>query len=177
MIVKGHPAHAATSQMVAEMIIDAASETHMPEHVFAHVHGSSFEVGKALVMHPRVKAVGFTGSFAGGKQLWDWANTRPEPIPVFAEMGSINPVFLFPEKLKNATKEIADMYAASITTSVGQFCTNPGLIIGMESEALNQFIDMLGESIAQTPPATMLHPGIANAYAEKRKNSALTATE
>lgn len=171
VIVKGHPAHAATSQMVADIILDAASETDMPQHVFAHLHGSSFEVGKALVMHHRVKAVGFTGSFAGGKQLWDWANTRPEPIPVFAEMGSINPVFLFPEKLQNDTKEIADMYAASITTSVGQFCTNPGLIIGVESEALNQFINLLGEGIAQTPPATMLHPGIAKAYTEKRKTA------
>lgn len=171
VIVKGHPAHAGTSQMVADLIQEAARETNMPEHVFAHVHGSGFEVGKALVEHPRVKAVGFTGSFAGGKQLWDWANVRPEPIPVFAEMGSINPVFLFPEKLEKASKEIAEMYAASVTTSVGQFCTNPGLIIGVESEALNNFIKILGEGIAQTPPAAMLHAGIAKAYAEKRKNA------
>ncbi|WP_127125033.1 aldehyde dehydrogenase (NADP(+)) [Pseudoflavitalea rhizosphaerae] len=171
VIVKGHPAHAATSQMVADIILEAARETNMPEYVFAHVHGSSFEVGKALVEHPRVKAVGFTGSFAGGKQLWDWANARPEPIPVFSEMGSINPVFLFPEKLKNATKEIAEMYAASVTTSVGQFCTNPGLIVGVESKELDQFIEILGEGIAQTAPADMLHPGIAKAYAEKRQTS------
>ena len=168
VIVKGHPAHAATSEMVAELILHAARETNMPEGVFAHVHGASFEVGKALVTHRRVKAVGFTGSFAGGKSLWDWANERPEPIPVFAEMGSINPVFLFPEKLQQSPKEIAEMYAASVTTSVGQFCTNPGLIIGIESEALDQFIEILGEGIAQTPSATMLHPGIAKAYAEKR---------
>lgn len=171
VIVKGHPAHAATSQMVAELILQAAKETSMPDHVFAHVHGSSFEVGKALVTHPRVKAVGFTGSFAGGKQLWDWANARPQPIPVFAEMGSINPVFLFPEKLKSSTKEIAAMYASSITTSVGQFCTNPGLIIGVEGEALQHFVELLGEGIAATPPATMLHAGIAKAYAEKRKTA------
>lgn len=171
VIVKGHPAHAGTSQMVAGLILEAARETNMPENVFSHVHGSGFEVGKALVEHPRVKAVGFTGSFTGGKQLWDWANARPEPIPVFAEMGSINPVFLFPEKLKNATKEIADMYAASVTTSVGQFCTNPGLIIGVESEELSKFIEILGEGIAATPPAEMLHAGIAKAYAEKRKNA------
>lgn len=171
VIVKGHPAHAATSQMVADLILEAAKETGMPEHVFAHVHGSSFEVGKALVTHPRVKAVGFTGSFAGGKQLWDWANARPEPIPVFAEMGSINPVFLFPEKLKQSSKEIAGMYVESVTTSVGQFCTNPGLIIGVEGKELDNFIEILGEGIAATPAAPMLHPGIAKAYAEKRQTA------
>ncbi|NML23950.1 aldehyde dehydrogenase (NADP(+)) [Pseudoflavitalea sp. G-6-1-2] len=171
VIVKGHPAHAETSEMVAQLILEAARETNMPSNVFAHVHGSSNEVGKALVTHPRVKAVGFTGSYGGGKALWDWANARPEPIPVFAEMGSINPVFLFPEKLQQSAEEIAKMYAASVTTSVGQFCTNPGLIIGIESDALNRFIEILGEGIAATPPATMLHPGIAKAYTEKRKTA------
>ena len=98
----------------------------MPKGIFAHVHGAGNEVGEALVKHPFTKAVGFTGSFFGGKQLFDWANQRKEPIPVFAEMSSINPVFLLPEKLKQSAADVAKMYAASITLGVGQFCTNPG---------------------------------------------------
>ena len=102
VIVKAHPAHAETSEMVANAILLAADKCNMPKGIFAHVHGAGFEIGKALVTHPYTKAVGFTGSYAGGKQLFDWGNQRKEPIPVFAEMGSINPVFLLPEKLKTS---------------------------------------------------------------------------
>ena len=102
VIVKAHPAHAETSELVANAILKAAADCEMPEGIFAHVHGASFEVGKALVEHTYTKAVGFTGSFVGGKQLFDWANQRKVPIPVFAEMSSINPVFLLPEKMKTA---------------------------------------------------------------------------
>ena len=116
----------------------------MPDGVFAHVHGSGFEVGKALVTHPYTRAVGFTGSTAGGKQLFEWGNQRTMPIPVFAEMGSINPVFLMPEKLQQSAADIAKMYAGSITLGVGQFCTNPGIIIGIEGDALQTFITALG---------------------------------
>ncbi len=126
VIVKAHPAHAETSEMVAKAILTAADVSKMPKGIFTHVHGAGFEVGKALVMHPHTKAVGFTGSYIGGKQLFDWGNQRAVPIPVFAEMGSINPVFLLPEKLKTSANEIATMYAGSITAGVGQFCTNPG---------------------------------------------------
>src|SRR6185295_18378042 len=98
VIVKAHPAHAETSEIVAKAILKAAEKCKMPKGVFAHVHGAGFEVGKALVTHHYTKAVGFTGSFSGGKALFDWANQRPDPIPVFAEMGSVNPVFLLPEK-------------------------------------------------------------------------------
>ncbi len=169
VIVKAHPAHAQTSEIVAGAILTAAASCNMPEGVFAHVHGSGFEVGKALVTHPHTKAVGFTGSTAGGKQLFEWGNQRKEPIPVFAEMGSINPVFLLPEKLQQSAADIAKMYAGSITLGVGQFCTNPGLIIGIESEPLQAFITALGKEIQQVSPATMLHPGIAKAFAEKKK--------
>ena len=96
VIVKAHPAHAATSELVAKAILNAAKKTNMPDGIFHHIHGQSFEVGKTLVTHTNTKAVGFTGSFIGGKQLFDWANQRKEPIPVFAEMSSINPVFLLP---------------------------------------------------------------------------------
>jgi alpha-ketoglutaric semialdehyde dehydrogenase len=171
VIVKAHPAHLQTSELVAGAIILAAEKCQMPKGIFAHIHGASFETGKALVMHPHTKAVGFTGSYTGGKQLFDWGNQRKEPIPVFAEMGSVNPVFLLPEKLKNAAIEIAQQYAGSITLGVGQFCTNPGLIIGIESEDLQIFIKELGNAIQKILPAPMLHPGIAGAYSKNRGNA------
>ncbi|HSU28824.1 MAG TPA: aldehyde dehydrogenase family protein, partial [Chitinophagaceae bacterium] len=121
VIIKAHPAHVETSTLVANAILKAATSCQMPPGIFTHIYGASQEVGKMLVMHPHTKAVGFTGSFLGGKQLFDWGNQRKEPIPVFAEMGSINPVFLLPEKLKQSATEIAAMYASSITLGVGQF--------------------------------------------------------
>lgn len=168
VIVKAHPAHAGTSEIVARIILEAAKQLQLPEGIFAHVHAASFEVGKALVTHPYTRAVGFTGSYIAGKALFDWANARKEPIPVFAEMGSINPVWLLPGKLQQSAVDIAKMYAGSITLGVGQFCTNPGLIIGIEGEPLQQFITALGNEIKQVAPGTMLHPGIAKTYAEKK---------
>jgi 2,5-dioxopentanoate dehydrogenase len=169
VIVKAHPAHPETSALIAAVIENAVAATGLPKGVFAHVYGAGFETGKQLVMHPLVKAVGFTGSYNGGKQLFDWANERPEPIPVFAEMGSINPVFLLPQKLDQSAGEIATQYAASINMGVGQFCTNPGLIIGIESEGLQQFTHDLGKAIQQINPSPMLHAGIAKAYSEKKE--------
>jgi len=173
VIVKAHPAHAQTSEIVANAILTAAQKTNMPKGIFAHVHGAGFETGKTLVMHPHTKAVGFTGSYTGGKQLFDWGNQRKEPIPVFAEMGSVNPVFLLPEKLAASANEIATMYAGSITLGVGQFCTNPGIIIGIESEALKTFTSTLSEEIKKVAPAKMLHDGIVKAY-NKNKEAALS---
>jgi len=143
----------------------------MPKGIFAHIHGASFEVGKTLVMHQLTKAVGFTGSFIGGKQLFDWANQRKEPIPVFSEMGSINPVFLLPEKLKTSSADIVKMYTGSITLGVGQFCTKPGLLIGIDNDELKTFVHDLGKAIQQIASGLMLHPGIAKAYKEKRGNA------
>ncbi len=171
VVVKAHPAHAQTSEMVAEAIIKVARQYKMPDGIFAHVHGAGFEVGKALVMHARTRAVGFTGSYAGGKALFDWAAQRREPIPVFAEMGSINPVYLLPEKLKESPAELARLYAASITLNAGQFCTNPGLIIGIDSYDLQQFITLLGKEIELVTPAPMLHAGIAKAFAANRSRA------
>ncbi len=171
VIVKAHPAHPQTSAIVAEAILHAADKCKMPKGIFAHVNGISFEVGKTLVMHPYTRAVGFTGSYTGGKQLFDWANQRKEPVPVFAEMGSVNPVFLLPEKLKSSVTEIATLYAGSVTLGVGQFCTNPGLIIGIESEALQTFIHDLGKAIQSITPGTMLHQGIADAFVTKREEA------
>jgi len=100
--------------------------------------------------------------------LFDWANQRKEPIPVFAEMSSINPVFLLPQKLKASAKDIAGLYAGSITLGVGQFCTNPGLVIGIEGNDLDDFMQALGNEIKRVAPAKMLHPGIAKSFTEKR---------
>ncbi|MES1216017.1 MAG: aldehyde dehydrogenase (NADP(+)) [Bacteroidota bacterium] len=176
VIVKAHPAHAGTSQLVADAIMHAAKKCNMPEGIFAHVHGAGFEVGKTLVTHAYTKAVAFTGSYLGGKQLFDWANQRKEPIPVFSEMGSINPVFLLPEKIKQSSGDLAKLYAGSITLGVGQFCTNPGLIIGIDGSDLDNFINSLGEEIKKVSPGVMLHTGIAKAFTEKRK-SALSQAE
>lgn len=168
VIVKAHPAHVQTSTKVAELIFKAAKECNIPDGVFAHVYGASFEVGEFLVKHPFTKAVGFTGSYTGGKQLFDWGNQRKEPIPVFSEMGSVNPVFLLPAKLKTSAPDIARMIAASVTLGAGQFCTNPGLVFGIEGDGLQQFIASLHNEIKTYVPARMLHAGIAKAYTEKR---------
>jgi alpha-ketoglutaric semialdehyde dehydrogenase len=175
VVVKAHPAHSETSTMVAELIQEAATELHMPSGIFQHVYGASFEVGRALVMHSRTQAVGFTGSYAGGKQLYDWAQQRKEPIPVFAEMGSVNPVFLLPAKLHRDAELMAEQLAGSITLGVGQFCTNPGLIIAIGGEDLERFAGRLSQLIGDTPPAKMLHRGISKAYAEKRETALLQA--
>lgn len=172
VIVKAHPAHAKTSSLVAEAVFKALLTTGMPKGIFQHLHGIGFEVGKALVMHPLTKGVGFTGSLTGGKALFDLANSRPEPIPVFAEMSSVNPVILLPETLKRDAEKTAQLLAGSITLGVGQFCTNPGLIFAIEGEGLNKFIGELDKQIAAAVPGKMLHKGIADNY-HKRLADAL----
>ena len=168
VIVKAHPAHAQTSQLVADAIATAAANCYLPKGIFAHVHGASPAAGEALVKHKHTKAVGFTGSYGGGKQLFDWGNQRQEPIPVFAEMGSVNPVFLMPEKMHSSASEIAKMIAASITLGAGQFCTNPGIIVAVDNNDLKIFTDFLSEEIKNTAPAPMLHAGIYKNYVEKK---------
>jgi alpha-ketoglutaric semialdehyde dehydrogenase len=167
VIVKAHPAHAETSELVAGAIKKAADKTGMPQGVFQHVHDTGFVAGQALVKHRYTKAVGFTGSLAGGKALFDIANQRPEPIPVFAEMSSINPVVLLPESLEKDFEKTATALAGSVTLGVGQFCTNPGLIIAVENDALKKFISKLGVEIEKVSPGTMLHQGIADNYHKK----------
>jgi alpha-ketoglutaric semialdehyde dehydrogenase len=168
VIVKAHPGHAETSQLVADAVAKAATNCFMPKGIFTHIHGASSKVGEALVKHPFTKAVGFTGSFAGGKQLFDWGNQRAVPIPVFAEMSSVNPVFLLPEKITADHESIAKQYAASITLNSGQFCTNPGIIIGIGNDTLDLFVNTLSKEIKNITPETMLHAGIYKNYVEKR---------
>ena len=168
VIVKSHPMHAGTGELVASAIINAAEKTGMPNGVFSNLNSSGIEVGVALVKHPKVKAVGFTGSVGGGRALYNLASKRPEPIPVFAEMGSINPVIILPEAAKNKGTEWAKKYAGSITLSSGQFCTNPGLILGIKGADLTNFIQKLSEEIIKIEPACMLHPNIIGAYETKK---------
>jgi len=173
VIVKSHPMHAATGEMVSSAVIKAAEKTGMPNGVFSNLNSSGIEVGQQLVQHPKVKAVGFTGSIHGGRALYDLAAKRDEPIPVFAEMGSINPVVILPQALNNRAETIAKTYAGSITLGTGQFCTNPGLIIGVKSAGLTSFVNTLAEEIVKVEPSCMLHPNIAGAY-ETNKSKALS---
>ena len=163
VVFKGHPAHPGTSEYVAAAIIKAAKKTGMPEGVFSMIIGTSIDVGSALVKHPFIKAVGFTGSFRGGKALFDLANQRPEPIPVYAEMGSSNPVFILPDAQNTRGAEIGAQLAGSVTMGVGQFCTNPGLTILPKTEKSGELVSALTESLNQFE-GTMLTEGIKGAF-------------
>jgi alpha-ketoglutaric semialdehyde dehydrogenase len=176
VIVKSHPMHAGTGALVASAIIKAAKDTQMPEGVFSNLNSKGIEVGVQLVKHPLVKAVGFTGSITGGRALFDLAAQRDEPIPVFAEMGSVNPVIILPKALENRGEEIAATYAGSITLGTGQFCTNPGLILGIKGKNLYDFIESLGVEITKLESSIMLHPNISDAY-ESKKEQALDTPE
>jgi len=169
VIVKAHPAHAHTSAAVSAIIGEAVAACGLPPAVFSHVHGASFETGKALVLHPHIKAVGFTGSFEGGSSLVRLAAGRPEPIPVFAEMGSVNPVYLMPGMLEQQAEALAEALAQSMTQSGGQFCTNPGIIVATEGQALETFITALSQRISDTQPVQMLHAGIAQQFHANRE--------
>lgn len=162
VIYKAHPAHPETSKKVAECIAEAITKSGLPSGIFTHVEGG-IDVGQALVKHPLAKAVGFTGSHAGGKALFDLAGQREEPIPVYAEMGSVNPIFCFPEKLEKNNDALAKAFISSLTLGVGQFCTNPGLIFVPKAQA-KAFEKAIAEELNNIASAPMLHPGIAQAY-------------
>ena len=171
VIVKGHPMHAGTGNLVSTAIAKAARDNSMPEGVFSHLNSKGHEVGEALVKHPDVRAVGFTGSHGGGRALFDIAAGRKVPIPVFAEMGSVNPVILLPEILKDRKEEWAKTIAGSVTLGSGQFCTNPGILMGIENSDLDHFTELLAGEIRKISASTMLHPDIADKY-EKGKRTA-----
>lgn len=164
VIVKAHSAHPGTSELVGRAIQQAVRECDLPEGVFSLLYGSGTEIGIGLVNDPRIKAVGFTGSRSGGIALTQAAQARPEPIPVYAEMSSINPVFLFESALRNRGAALAEGFVASLNQGAGQFCTNPGLVIAIKGEALDAFITTAADAIIRSPAQTMLTPGIYNAY-------------
>jgi NADP-dependent aldehyde dehydrogenase len=171
VIVKSHPAHPLTSKLVANAIIKSIAACNMPEFVFQHLEDPTIEAGQDLVQHPLTKGVAFTGSFQAGKALFDLAAKRREPIPVFAEMGSINPVLVLPDYL-DKNKDLPEALAASVLQGIGQFCTNPGLILTLECRGLQSFLDEFGKQITKSVPAKMLHRGIADSY-KKRKSASL----
>ncbi|MDB5136692.1 MAG: aldehyde dehydrogenase [Mucilaginibacter sp.] len=166
VVVKAHPAHPGTSALVAEAIKKAAQKHNLPEGVFSILYDDGFAIGEALVKHPKTKIVTFTGSYKGGMALLKLAQQREAPIPVFAEMGSINPVILLPDALENRYAQIAEQYAASITLGAGQFCTNPGVLIAMKSDGLNKFKNALNEAIGKIGSSTMLAHGICKNYSQ-----------
>jgi NADP-dependent aldehyde dehydrogenase len=164
VIVKAHSAHPGTSELVGRAVARAVKACGLPEGVFSLLYGSGREVGIALVTDPRIKAVGFTGSRNGGLALIQAAQARPEPIPVYAEMSSINPVLLFPAALENRTQALAEGFVASLTLGAGQFCTNPGLVIALKGPALDKFVAATADVIQRSSAQTMLTPGIFSAY-------------
>jgi NADP-dependent aldehyde dehydrogenase len=165
VVCKAHPGHPGTSELVAHAVARAARECGLPDGVFALLHGWSHEVGLALVRHPLTRAVGFTGSLRGGRALFDAAAARPEPIPVYAEMGSVNPVFLLPGALAQRGDAIAQGLAQSILLGVGQFCTNPGVVIGVRGVDFERLTRALAERICAAEPGAMLYGRLCEAFA------------
>lgn len=164
VIVKAHSAHPGTSEIVGRVLQQVVQECDLPPGVFSLLFDAGYEVGLALVKHPLIKAVGFTGSRRGGRALMDAAAARPEPIPVYAEMGSINPVVILPGALQEKGDEIVSGLQNSVTLGVGQFCTNPGLVFLPQSNEGNQFLDSLKQGLKEAAPGVMLTEGISKAY-------------
>jgi len=164
VVVKGHSAHPGTSELVGRAVQRAVKICRLPEGTFSLLFGSGREIGQALVADPRIQAVGFTGSRNGGTALMKTAQARPQPIPVYAEMSSINPVFLLPEALKARGQQIAEGFVSSLQMGVGQFCTSPGLLIAVKSPELDVFIETAAEKVKAIGSQTMLTPDIFYAY-------------
>ena len=176
VVVKGHPAHPGTGEIVAEAIHAAIQSTGMPAGVFSFIHGDSHAVGAALVQHPLIKAVGFTGSLRGGRALFDLCAARPEPIPFFGELGSINPGFVLPQALASRGAKLAEGWAGSLTMGAGQFCTNPGLIVMPKGVLADAFAKAAGDALSKVGPQVMLSDGIAEAYRTGANRAAGVAT-
>jgi len=170
VVYKAHPGHPGTSEMLGFAMLNAVKKAGLPDGIFSTVHGVSSGVGMTIVNHPLIKAVGFTGSYKGGKALFDAAVRHPEPIPVYAEMGSTNPVFILPGAVDSRTKEIAEGLAGSFTLGVGQFCTNPGVVILSKSSKSNEFVDYLKKIIRGQSPGVMLSERMKSGFEKGIKN-------
>ena len=175
VVVKGHDAHPGTGEIVAQAVRAAVTATGMPDGVFSLVQGGDRAVGAALVTHPLIRAVGFTGSLAGGRALFDLCAGRPEPIPFFGELGSINPMFVLPAALSARGGAIANGWAGSLTLGVGQFCTNPGIAVVAEGPAADAFAEAAAAALAPVDAQVMLTDQIAEAYRRGRDRVAGTA--
>lgn len=168
VVVKGHSAHPGTGEIVAQAILAAIKACNMPPGTFSLVQGGKRDVGEALVQHPYIKAVGFTGSLAGGRALFNLCAARPEPIPFFGELGSVNPMFLLPAALANRGEAIAKGWAGSLTMGAGQFCTNPGIAVLIDGPEADAFVQTAKTAVSAIGPQTMLTDGIAEAYRQGR---------
>ncbi|HEX4228727.1 MAG TPA: aldehyde dehydrogenase (NADP(+)) [Bryobacteraceae bacterium] len=164
VVFKAHPAHPGASEMVGRAIVEAARACGFPEGTFSLLHGAKPETSLALVRHPAIQAGAFTGSLRAGRALFDAASQRTAPIPFYAEMGSVNPVFVLPGALKEGGETIAQGLKNSVTLGVGQFCTNPGVVAGLRGDGLDLMITKLRSLVEAEPPGTMLYPGILRAY-------------
>jgi NADP-dependent aldehyde dehydrogenase len=164
VVVKAHPAHPATSEVAARAIMTTAAAVGIPPGVLSLLQSTRNDIARALVQHPQVKAVGFTGSLRAGRALFDAAASRPEPIPVYAEMGSVNPLFILPRAAAERAAAIATGLKDSVTLGVGQFCTNPGLTIGISDAGFDDLVGQLDALMSSAPPGTMLTPAICQAY-------------
>lgn len=165
VVVKGHPAHPGTSEIVAEAITEAVRAAGLPGGVFSLIHGESIEVGTALVQHPLIRAVGFTGSLRGGRALFDLCAARSEPIPFFGELGSVNPVFVLQDALRARAQSLGEGWAMSLTMGAGQFCTNPGvLVLPAKAEGAEASVSATVAALQGASPQTMLTDGIADAF-------------
>jgi len=160
VIVKARPSHPGTSELVAQAVQKALAAADMPDGWFSMLHGAGRDLGLHLVKHTAIRAVGFTGSLQGGRALMDAAAARPDPIPVYAEMGSINPVFLLPGAIAQRGGQIAAGLHQSLTLGVGQFCTNPGLVIAIDAPPLQPLLSALADLVCATAPGTMLMAAI-----------------
>jgi len=170
VIVKSHPLHAGTGELVSNAISEAAKRTGMPEGIFSNLNSSGFELAKKLVLHPKIKAVGFTGSLMGGRALFDLAASREEPIPVFAEMGSVNPVFILSLTDEMEMNSWVRKIASSVLSSAGQFCTKPGLIFLLKQELSDRFISEFTDEIKNHDSYVMLNPSMHDKFEGHKKD-------
>ncbi len=160
VVVKAHPEHPGTSELVGQAVMRAIQKSHVPAGVFSLLQARKTDAGATLVQHPLIKAVAFTGSLSGGRALFDLASARPQPIPVYAEMGSVNPIFFLPQVIVNKGASLAAALVESATLGVGQFCTSPGLVLVTKDAASGEFLREIECCFATKPPGIMLHDGI-----------------
>ncbi len=166
VVVKGHGAHPGTSEIIAEAIHAAIEKCGMPKGVFSLVQGGNRRVGEALVQHPLIKAVGFTGSLGGGRALFDLCAQRPEPIPFFGELGAVNPMFMLPQAIARRGAELGRGWAGSLAMGAGQFCTNPGIAVVIAGPEADAFVEAARAALSETGAQVMLTDGIAQAYSK-----------
>ena len=175
VVVKGHSAHPGTGEIVAQAIDAAIKACGVHPGVFSLIQGGKRDVGQSLVQHPLIKAVGFTGSLGGGRALFDLCASRPEPIPFFGELGSVNPMFMMPVAMKERGEALGKGWAGSLTMGAGQFCTNPGIAVVIDGSDADAFVDAAKAGLAEVSAQTMLTDGMADAYRTGAKRIASTS--